>query len=376
MTTRKVQIFYASIGSGHLIAARSISQAIKNINPDVEIELQDIFRHSRIDVIFQEIMAFLPSFVFPELYTRIWKRGSFKWLYDLSSSFGPIKGKILRKIQLCSPDLLICTHTCPCAVISNWKQNHILPPLIAVATDQYIHPYWPIKNIDAFIAPNIPMKKELIQRGFEKERIFPFGIPVSPKMKMSVPKNDKKKRMKVIVLSGSFRVAPYLIIHKRVNELLDYLEFHQSEKIIWQFVFGAANGLKTISQHKFINRKDVEIYDFPENVQNMMANSDFVFTKPGGLTVAEALALKKPIVLLSAGAGQERENTNYVINSRSGILLDKKADLIHFTEEILRNPRSVQERFTQPSNSLINSAQQVAHLVLRLMDESRNAFNG
>ena len=370
MTTRKVQIFYASIGSGHLIAARSISQAMKDINPNVKIELEDIFRNSRLDVFFQEAMAFLPSFVFPEFYSRIWKRGSLKWLYDLSCSFGPMKGKILRKIQSFSPDLLICTHTYPCTVISNWKQNHDLPSLIAVATDQYIHPYWPMNNVDAFITPNIPMKKELIKRGFEKKSIFPFGIPVSSKMKTLMPKNNRKKEWKVIILAGSFRVAPYLIIHKRVKDLVDFLASHQSDKILWQFVFGAANDLKTISQHKFMNRKDVEIYDFPENVQNMMANSDFVFIKPGGLTVAEALALKKPIILLSAGAGQERENTNYVINSRSGILLDKKADLINFTEELLCNPRSVQERFTQPSDSLMNSAQHVAHLALRLMDES------
>jgi processive 1,2-diacylglycerol beta-glucosyltransferase len=102
----------------------------------------------------------------------------------------------------------------------------------------------------------------------------------------------------------------------------------------------------------------------------MMANSDFIFTKPGGLTVAEALALKKPLVLLSAGAGQERENTEFVVNSGSGILLDKKASLLRFVENLLHNSQSVHVRFTQPSKQLINSAQQVAHLALRLMDES------
>jgi processive 1,2-diacylglycerol beta-glucosyltransferase len=102
----------------------------------------------------------------------------------------------------------------------------------------------------------------------------------------------------------------------------------------------------------------------------MMANSDFVFTKPGGLTVAEALALKKPIVLLSAGAGQERENSNYVINSGAGILLNRKEDLINFTDGLLQNPVFVQKRFTQPSNSMIKSAQHVAHLALRFMEES------
>lgn len=369
MTLKKVQIFYASIGSGHLIAARSISQALININPDIKIEIQDIFKHSRVNVLFQEIMAFIPSFVFPELYTRIWKSGSLKMLYELFCSFGPIKRRILKNIHSFSPDLVICTHTYPCTVISNWKKYHKSPSLIAVATDQYIHPYWSIKNIDAFIAPNTLMKKELIQRGLEKEKIYPFGIPVSPKINISAQKNAKKRRSKVIVLAGSFRVAPYLIIHKRVKELLDFLVFHQSEKIIWQFVFGAATDLKSSTQLKFPDRKDIEIYDFPENVQRMMANSDFIFTKPGGLTVAEALALKKPIVLLSAGAGQERENSNYVINSRAGILLNNKEDLINFTDELIQNPAVVQKRFVKSSDSLIKSAQHVASLALRLMDE-------
>jgi len=367
MTIKKVQIFYASIGSGHLIAARSISQAIKNLDPDIEIELQDIFKHTRLNVLIQEIMAFLPSYVFPELYTRIWKSGSLKRLYEFSCSLGLIKRNILKKIQTFSPDLIICTHTFPCTVVSNWKKNHELLPLIAVATDQYIHPYWPVKNVDAIISPNIMMNQELIRRGYEKERIYPFGIPVSPSLGVTSQKGKRNKRLKVIVLAGSFRVAPYLIIHKRVNELLDYLEFHQSEKIVWQFIFGAARDLRMKAQQRFINRQDIEIYEFPENVQKMIANSDFVFTKPGGLTVAEASALKKPIILLSDGAGQERENANYVINSGSGILLNKTNDLLHFIEQFIRNPSSVKRRFKQPSNSLIKSANLVANLALRLM---------
>ena len=370
MTIRKVQIFYASIGSGHRIAAQSISQAIKKINPNVEIELQDIFRSSKLNVLFQEILSFLPSFIFPELYTKIWKRGLFKWLYELSCSSGLIKRNIIKKIQSFSPDLLICTHTYPCTVISNWKQDHELPLLMAVATDQYIHPYWPVKNVDAIISPNLLMNQELMRRGFEKKRIYPFGIPVSPSLGEMSQKRKSNERIKVIVLAGSLRVAPYLIIRKRVNELLDYLEFHRSEKIIWQFVFGAAKGLKVRTQQRFINRKDVEIYEFPDCFQEMMANSDFIFTKPGGLSVAEALALKKPIVLLSSGAGQERENTNFVINTGAGILLNKTEDLMKFTQELLHKPSSAKKRFKRPSASLINSAQHVARLALRLMDES------
>jgi processive 1,2-diacylglycerol beta-glucosyltransferase len=370
MTRKKIQIFYASIGSGHLVAARSIYQAIKNIAPDVEVELRDIFKQSTINVFFQEVMAFLPSFVFPALYTKIWRNGSFKWLYKISCSFGPTKRNILNHIQSFSPDLIICTHTYPCTVISNWKKDRSVPILIAVATDQFIHPYWAIKNINAFIAPNNQMIEELIKRGLEIEKIFSFGIPVSPELIKSSEKAKSGKMIKVIILAGSYKVAPYLIIHKRVKELIDYLENRQSEKILWQFVFGAANDLSSEAKRRFVDRKDVEVYDFPEKFQDMLAQTDFVFTKPGGLIVAEALALKKPVILLSAGAGQERENSNFVINSGSGTLLKDKEDLFGFLEELINNPRSVQKRFIQPSISLIKSAQHVADLALRLMDES------
>jgi processive 1,2-diacylglycerol beta-glucosyltransferase len=375
MTRKKIQIFYASIGSGHLIAARSIFRAIEKAAPEFEIELQDIFTRSKFSVFVQEVLAFIPSFVFPALYTKIWKSGSLKWVYELSCLFGPTKRKILKNIQSFSPDVIICTHTYPCTVISNWKKDRSVPLLIAVATDQFIHPYWSIKNINAFIAPNNQMKAEMIKRGLEKEKIFPFGIPVSPELNTSTKKVHPDKRIRVIVLAGSYRVAPYLIIHKRVKDLFDYLENHHSEKILWQFVFGAAKDLSSEAKRKFTNRKDVEVFDFPENIQDMLANSDFVFTKPGGLTVAEALALKKPVILLSAGAGQERENSNYVIYSGSGLLLKEKEDLLKFLEELMNNPISVQKRFIQPSISLIKSAQNVADLVLRLMDESKITSN-
>jgi processive 1,2-diacylglycerol beta-glucosyltransferase len=369
MNRKKILIFYASIGSGHLVAARSILLAIKKAAPGVEIQLQDIFSQSKKNIFIQEVMAFLPSFVFPALYTKVWKSGSLKWLYEISCSFGPTKRKILKNIKSFSPDLIICTHAYPGTVISNWKKDSSVPILIAVATDQFIHPYWSIKNINSFIAPNKAMKDELIKRGLEKEKIFPYGIPVSPELITSTKKAHLDKRIKVIILAGSYRVAPYLIIHKRVKDLFDYLEIHHSEKILWQFVFGAAKDLSSDAKRRFAERKDIEIYDFPENIQEMLANSDFVFSKPGGLTVAEALALKKPVILLSAGAGQERENTNYVVNSGSGLLLKEKEDLLSFIEKLMNDPRSVQKHFILPSISLIKSAQNVAALALRLMDE-------
>lgn len=176
---KRIQIFYASIGSGHLSAARSIAQAITRLDASIQIELRDIFRQNRTNALLQETFSFIPSLLFPNLYTFIWRHGTFKIGYEILTRNGPSKKYIIKSIESFSPDLIICTHTFPCSVISHWKRNRTAPPLIAAATDQFIHPYWSIEQVDAFIAPNKAMAKKLIQNGLAAKKVYNFGIPVS-----------------------------------------------------------------------------------------------------------------------------------------------------------------------------------------------------
>lgn len=365
---KKVQIFYASIGSGHLSAARSIAQAITQMDATIQIELRDIFRQNRANALLQEIFSFIPSLLFPNLYTFVWRHGTFKWGYDIIARTGPLKSNIIKAVESFSPDLIICTHTFPCSVISQWRKKHVSPPLMAVATDQFLHPYWSTAQVDAFIAPNEAMVKELMRRGLAEKKVHNFGIPVSILKKWKPISKTKKSSVRAIVLAGSFRVAPYLVIHPRVYQLINFIKQQKEKDIDWCFVFGDAKRLFSYAHTAIGSRSNVTLYKFPKNMQELIALSDIVFTKPGGLTVAEALAYKKPIVLLTSGAGQERENTNFVVQSGAGILINSKKKLEGFLISFSSNPKKMMNRFKVIDAPLQKSAERTARLASQLLN--------
>ena len=365
---KKVQIFYASIGSGHLSAARSIAQAISSLDASIQIELRDIFRQNRANVLLQETFSFIPSLLFPNLYTFVWRHGTFKWGYKIITRTGPLKVDIIKAVETFSPDLIICTHTFPCTVISHWRKTQASPPLMAVATDQFLHPYWSTDQVDAFIVPNEAMINKLIRRGLEREKIHNFGIPVSILKNLKHLKKTKKPNVQAIVLAGSFRVAPYLVIHPRIYQLINFIKLNEFNNIDWCLVFGDAKRLYSYAQTALGSSHNVTLFKFPQNMQELIALSDIVFTKPGGLTVAEALAYKKPIVLLTSGAGQERENTNFVVQSGAGILINSKAKLDDFLTSFSSNPKKMMGRFKVIEAPLEKSAERTAKLAYQLLN--------
>ncbi len=257
MAPKKILIFYASIGSGHLVAARSIAQAIHELDSNVEVKLADIFRYSQRNVFFQELLAFFPNYLFPDLYTHFWKNGSIKWLYNFFCKVGPVKYSIRKMMEIYSPDVVACTHSYPCTVVANWKIKNRGLPLVAVPTDLFVHPYWPCENVDAFITPTEIMKKEMVKRGYLQKRIYSFGIPVSPDVSRMKRSYKMHQKVNALVLAGSYRVAPYMTIRTRVKEMIDYVFTYPTPNISWHFVFGAATKLKNIAKKKLNHYKNL-----------------------------------------------------------------------------------------------------------------------
>ena len=54
-----------------------------------------------------------------------------------------------------------------------------------------------------------------------------------------------------------------------------------------------------------------------------MSISDLIITKPGGLTVSEALACKLPMALFNAIPGQEEENAEFLVKNNMAVKIGK-----------------------------------------------------
>jgi len=57
------------------------------------------------------------------------------------------------------------------------------------------------------------------------------------------------------------------------------------------------------------------VYGFVENIHELMDAADLVISKPGGLTMAEALAKGRPVMLMNPIPGQEQRNGEYLLEA-------------------------------------------------------------
>jgi processive 1,2-diacylglycerol beta-glucosyltransferase len=111
--------------------------------------------------------------------------------------------------------------------------------------------------------------------------------------------------MTVLIATGSFGMGP-------IEELIDALPGVQVAVIC-----GHNKALYTRLQAK---RSDlVHVFGLVQNMDEMMAVSDVMVTKPGGLSISEALVSALPMVFFSAIPGQETNNVNVLRHYNIGL---------------------------------------------------------
>ena len=74
----------------------------------------------------------------------------------------------------------------------------------------------------------------------------------------------------------------------------------------------------------------LKVYEFIDNVPEIMHISSLVITKPGGLTISESLASSLPILIINPIPGQEEENAEFLEQSGVAVWLrkDDPADIV------------------------------------------------
>jgi processive 1,2-diacylglycerol beta-glucosyltransferase len=74
-------------------------------------------------------------------------------------------------------------------------------------------------------------------------------------------------------------------------------------------------------------RHPTHVLGFVTNMQDLMAVSALVITKPGGLTTSEALAMGRPIFVLNPIPGQEAANSDFLLEHGAAAKANRVEDL-------------------------------------------------
>jgi processive 1,2-diacylglycerol beta-glucosyltransferase len=371
MPAKRIALMYISEVSGHHSATLAIENAIKMLQPDAEVLNINAFNYTNpisekiVNSIYMGIIKRTP---------RIWD-----YLYDNPSVVKKIEKikerihrfnspKFKRLFEQFQPDVVACTQAFPCGMVAGYKKNYNSEiPLVAVLTDYVPHSYWIYDEIDYYIMPSDEVASRLYKKGVPLSKIKTFGIPFDLKFNKNISRDEMIKNLglnpgipTILIMGGGHGIGPIKTIVRAINKIK--LEF---QEII---VCGMNKKLYRVLKNKVKKyRKKILLFGYTDKIDVLMGIADIIITKPGGITTAEALSKRLPMIIVKPIPGQETNNTAYLTRQQAAIKVDNPGDVDVVIEELLRNPnklnrmRESASRIAKPHASL-----NIARLLLDL----------
>lgn len=344
-------ILTASAGGGHLVAARAMEAALRERAPQLRISVLDVLA--------------LANPLFRRLYAGGYLAlvrhlpAAMGWLYDTMDRPHPglsdnlriaiqdaNKGPIVRAIRQRRPRLIVHTHYLSAEIVAQMRRaRQIDCPHVIVTTDYETHRIWAQQPAERYYTATEDGRFYLTTFGVPPERIAVTGIPV--RSGFASPEDVAAARREcglnldipvVLLLCGGFGVGPIVDIFRellampaaaqivvivgRNERLRQRLEKHAGAA--WRdghATAGAKPGRDGIiaAQPGGGAGHWIRVIGFTDRVHDWMRAADVAVTKPGGLTVAEALACGLPLVIVNPIPGQETRNSDYVLERGAGV---------------------------------------------------------
>jgi processive 1,2-diacylglycerol beta-glucosyltransferase len=371
--TRRILYLYLTKHSGHYAAAVAIDEAVRRLDGRVDSMLLDSFSHANPVLSKVTLRAYLAAL---KTAPEIWE-----WMYD-NPEFKQRTAKIRdllnrgnsRKLESIltsfKPDIVVCTQAFACGVLASWKArtgNH-RPALVGVLTDFVAHRYWAHPQVNLYIAPNDATKGTLVSQGVPPERVRVTGIPVNDRY-LHVANKDavyeslgfKPGLPLLLLMGGSLGLGPMKSVIRKLDRL--------PQPFYIVAITGKNEELKERLERKGQKlRHPTRIFGFVENVHELMDVAELVVTKPGGITTAECLVKRLPMIIINPIPGQEAKNTEYLLSHGVAVQAEDAKAVRLFVDEFLRNPEKLRHmREAARTLGRPRSAQDAARDILNLL---------
>ncbi|MBF0483081.1 MAG: hypothetical protein HQL25_00080 [Candidatus Omnitrophica bacterium] len=309
----KILVMHATAGAGHQKAAEAIYNALKKYTGH-EVVCADVLDKT--------------SPAFKDLYRKsyFFMVAKVPWLWQISFGFldwniaqplmymgrrvyNGLNTRQLRDFLIKEQfDWIISTHFMPIEVVSALKKSDkIKSRLIACVTDFDVHHIWMGSGVDYYAVATEWTKRKIVRMGVHANKVFITGIPTDEKFSQVKNRSELKRKLGIedgkftaLIATGSFGIGPIEEIIKAVPGTQFVVVCGHGEKLF-----------KTLTEKKYPNAR---VFGLVNNMDEMMAVSDVMVTKPGGLSISEALVVGLPMIFFSAIPGQETNNIK-VLNS-------------------------------------------------------------
>ena len=208
------------------------------------------------------------------------------------------------------PDLILLTFPTPVMSVLT-EQFDMNIPIATVMTDYRLQKNWITPHSQRYYVATDELKSEFMDIGVPREQIKVTGIPISDKFEQDIDKatwlrqnNLDPDKPTILMSAGAFGVS------KGFDQMIqEILESSPHSQVV--MICGKSKELKRSLSAIFKDYDNVLILGYTKHMNEWMASSQLMITKPGGITISEALTRQIPMIFLNPAPGQELENALY-----------------------------------------------------------------
>lgn len=336
-----------SLGGGHIATSNALAQAFELAYPDqFEITVMDVLKEAKVVVTLDKI--FVPFYKSSVKNLRGYPYKAFFKVTDithdamrklLSTVFKTEADKMITKAD---PDLVISTFWflgyAASAVVKSggWPKK---VPVISIITDSGdVHKMWLMSNEDAVLVSTPETIAYAGALGAPKDIMHYLGFPLDSRFASLPTKQEARKKLgldpnkfTVLVNGGGLGLnRKFLALARRIA----------TQNLGAQYLLVAGRDPVTAGRLDLLKFRDkAKTFSFVENMPDMIAAADLVVGKAGWISLCEAFASKRPVIVMDMIPGQEEPNAELVIRQGAGWVLTDPDDAASKIAEVARNPK-------------------------------------
>ena len=368
----------SAIGSGHMRASAALALGIGLVDPDKTCSIVD-FPHQVSPAVEDLIRrTYLESLkLMPDLYGKLYRMSETRVtqqsvpsraseLYEKLQQFSetwvartegsqpegaPPEARYQRRESVAMRTLdrlikandakaLVAPHFYGASALGRYKDQHPDAFAAVVLTDYVPHPMGVPDNLDLYIVADDAAAETVEKIGVPEERIHPTGIPIDPAFEqpadvpgvlrdvLQFPEDGEDDLPVVIVMGGGLGGGHLESVFGSL------LEASAAMRLVVLCGSNTSNRerLRAIAAQR---GRSATFLSFTDRVRDLMAASNVLVTKPGGMSCTESLASGLPQVLFNPIPGQEEDNAAAMVRYGAGVMVERTNDILGETMKIL-----------------------------------------
>lgn len=346
MKQPRIMVLTLSFGLGHVRAAKTIACELLRQAPNAEVCLIDVLAAPR--------FLFRAGYVWPywamvryapSLWDRFFRRRlerksrhtAPEWAFQFGCPY------VFKAIQDFDSDTIVATEVAACEIAAIAKRRGLSNArIVNVITDYEAEPVWVQPEVDIYAVGDKFVAGQLAAWGAPLDKIYVCGIPTAPSFLVPQDRHSTLAKYElndtapiVLIMGGGMgpthmdQVAAAILESAQPIQIVAIAghDKHAHRRL---------NGLESLRSASLL------VLGWTDDVAALMQLAFVLVTKPGGLTISEAVTSALPLVMFDAIPGPERRNAKRIAASGAGVLTNSAREAALFALRLLHDERARQ----------------------------------